>query len=108
MTINCGHIQIAMSIPAAVFKAQCLKLMEQVEKTRQPVIITQHGRPVAPLAPVPPVASALFGYMKDTLKIRGGIMSPFDKKWSPLSGDEDARYRRASERARARHKSARG
>src|SRR2546430_4451274 len=88
MTTNCGHIKIAMNIPAAVFKAQCLKLMEQVEKTRQPVIITKHGRPVAQLAPVPPVASALFGYMKDTLKIRGDIMAPIDEKWSALSGDE--------------------
>ena len=104
MTTNCGHTQIAMNIPAAVFKAQCLKLMEQVEKTRQPVIITKHGRPVAQLAPVPPVASALFGYMKDTLKIRGDIMAPIDEKWSALSGDEDALYRRRPQKARARHK----
>ncbi len=93
-----------MNIPAAVFKAQCLKLMEQVEKTRQPVVITKHGRPVAQLAPVPPAAPALFGYMKDTLKIRGDIMAPIGEKWSALSGDEDALYRGRPRKARARRK----
>ena len=43
-----------MDIPAATFKAECLKLMDQVEKTREPIIITKHGRPVAQLAPVSP------------------------------------------------------
>jgi prevent-host-death family protein len=104
MTISYGHIEIPMNIPAGVFKAQCLKLMEQVEKTRQPVVITKHGRPVAQLAPVPPAAPALFGYMKDTLKIRGDIMAPIDEKWSALSGDEDALYRRRPQKTRARHK----
>ncbi len=104
MTTSCGHIKIPMNIPAAVFKAQCLKLMEQVEKTRQPVIITKHGRPVAQLAPVPPAVAALFGYMKDTLKIRGDITAPIDVKWSALSGDEGSLYRRRPQKARARRK----
>jgi prevent-host-death family protein len=105
MTMFSGHLWIAMNIPAAVFKAQCLKLMEQVEKTRQPVVITKHGRPVAQLAPVPPAALALFGYMKDTLKIRGDIMAPTGEQWSALSGDEDALYRRRPrKRRRARRK----
>lgn len=93
-----------MNIPAAVFKAQCLKLMEQVEKTRKPVVITKHGRPVAQLAPVPPAASILFGYMKDTLKIRGDITRPIDEKWSAMSGDEDALYRGRPQKARDRRK----
>ena len=38
-----------MSIPAAVFKAECLKLMDQVARTGQPVVITKHGKPVARL-----------------------------------------------------------
>jgi prevent-host-death family protein len=97
-------MEIPMNIPAGVFKAQCLKLMEQVEKTRQPVVITKHGRPVAQLAPVPPAAPALFGYMKDTLKIRGDVMAPIDEKWSALSGDEDTLYRGRRQKARARHK----
>jgi prevent-host-death family protein len=83
-----------MDIPAAVFKAECLKLMDQVEKTRQPVVITKHGRPVAQLAPVPASPRSLFGYMKNTVKISENIAAPLDVEWSALSGDEDHLYRR--------------
>ena len=52
-----------MSIPAAVFKAECLKLMDEVARTGQPVVITKHGKPVAQLAPVAAEPKSLFGYM---------------------------------------------
>ena len=67
-----------VNIPAAVFKAECLKLMDQVAKTRVPVVITKHGRPVAQLAPVPVEARSLFGYMKDTVRIEGDVTGPVD------------------------------
>jgi prevent-host-death family protein len=83
-----------MDISAAIFKAECLKLMDQVEKTRQPVIITKHGRPVAQLAPVPANPRSLFGYMRNTVKIEGDILAPLDVEWSAVSGDEDQLYAR--------------
>lgn len=92
-----------MDISAAVFKAECLKLMDQVEKTRQPVIITKHGRPVAQLAPVPANPRSLFGYMKNTVKIDGDIVAPLDVEWSALSGDEDRLYARTPKK-RSRRK----
>ena len=84
-----------MDISAAQFKAECLKLMDQVEKTREPIVITKHGRPVAQLAPVPAPADAdsLFGYMKGTMRIVGDVMAPLGIEWSALSGDEDHLYR---------------
>lgn len=81
-----------MDISAAQFKAECLKLKDQVEKTREPIIITKHGRPVAQLAPVPADADSLFGYMKDTMRIDGDVMAPLDVEWSALSGAEDYLY----------------
>lgn len=84
-----------MDIPAAQFKAECLKLMDQVEKSRQPVIITKHGRPVAQLAPVPASSASLFGYMKNTMRLNGDLQAPLDVEWSVLSGDEDHFYRRS-------------
>jgi hypothetical protein len=42
--------------------------------------------------------------MKDTLKIRGDIMAPVDVKWSALSGDGGARYRRRPQKTRTRRK----
>jgi prevent-host-death family protein len=90
-----------MDIPAAQFKAECLKLMDLVEKTREPIVITKHGRPVAQLAPVSADTDSLFGYMKDTIKIEGDVVAPVGEKWSVLSGDEDHLYtRRSSKPAR--------
>ena len=41
-----------MEIKASEFKARCLKLMEQVADTREPLIITKNGTPIAKLCPV--------------------------------------------------------
>lgn len=78
-----------MSIPAATFKAECLRLMDEVARTGQPVVITKHGKPVAQLAPMPPQARSLFGYMKNTVRVRGDIIAPMDERWSAVTGDED-------------------
>ena len=81
-----------MEISATQFKAECLKLMDEVEKTRQPIIITKQGRPVAQLVPIPTDSGSLFGYMKGTMRINGDVMAPLDIEWSALSSDEDHVY----------------
>src|SRR5438552_2035526 len=86
----------SVDIPAAQFKAECLKLMDQVEKTREPIIITKHGRPVAQLSPVPASPRSLFGYMKNTVSTNGDVLAPLDVEWSALSGDEDHLYTRTA------------
>jgi prevent-host-death family protein len=40
------------SIGAGDFKAKCLKLLDEVAETRQPLIITKHGKPLARLVPI--------------------------------------------------------
>jgi prevent-host-death family protein len=94
-----------MDVPAAQFKAECLKLMDQVAKTREPIVITKHGRPVAQLAPVSAGSGSLFGYMKNTLRIDGDVVAPLDVEWSALSGNEDHLYERSvSKRSRKKKK----
>lgn len=39
-------------IQASTFKAQCLALLDEVARSRQAVVVTKHGRPVARLVPV--------------------------------------------------------
>lgn len=39
-------------IPASRFKAQCLAILDRVERTRGAVVVTKHGRPVARVVPV--------------------------------------------------------
>jgi prevent-host-death family protein len=42
----------AREVPAGVFKARCLALLDEVAQTGQPVVVTKRGKPVARLVPV--------------------------------------------------------
>jgi prevent-host-death family protein len=70
------------------FKAKCLALLEQVNKTKKPLRITRHGKPVAEV--VPPTAvtdrAALMGSMKGQIDILGDIISPAtdENEWEVL------------------------
>lgn len=47
------------TITASEFKARCLALLDEVATTRDPLIVTKHGRPVAKLVPLgEPTATA--------------------------------------------------
>jgi antitoxin (DNA-binding transcriptional repressor) of toxin-antitoxin stability system len=46
------------TIAAGKFKDVCLKTLDDVSKTRMPVVITKRGRPVAKLVPCGPPAPA--------------------------------------------------
>jgi prevent-host-death family protein len=102
MTTNYGHLREPMDIPAAVFKAECLKLMDEVARTGQPVVITKHGKPVAQLVPIPAQPRSIFGYMKNTVRIKGDVVAPIDEEWSALSGDENHLLGAAPKKLRAR------
>jgi prevent-host-death family protein len=66
------------TLPAGIFKAQCLALMDEVEATREPIVITKRGRPVARLVPVEVEKDDIFGFMagKGTITILGDIVEP--------------------------------
>lgn len=61
---------------ASVFKAQCLKVMNRVQATGEPVLVTKRGKPVVKVIPAKSENDDLFGYMKDDFKIVGDIISP--------------------------------
>jgi prevent-host-death family protein len=65
-------------IAISVFKAKCLAILEQVEKTKTPIRITRHGKPVADVVPTVPNVdrAALFGSMRNSIEILGDIVSP--------------------------------
>ena len=82
-----------MNINAAEFKAKCLKLIDEVAATHEPLVITKRGKPVAKLVPIEnEVPASMFGYMKGTVTILGDIVAPLDEVWSAESGDEDRLY----------------
>jgi prevent-host-death family protein len=69
------------------FKAKCLALIDQVQKTKKPIVITRFGKPVAEVVPLSPKPTAdWMGSMKDSMKILGDIVSPAsdENEWEAL------------------------
>jgi prevent-host-death family protein len=63
-------------IAAGKFKAQCLKVMEQVRLTREPVLITKRGQPLAKLVPAEKTSDDFIGRLEGVFTIVGDIESP--------------------------------
>jgi prevent-host-death family protein len=71
-------------IGAADFKANCLKIIDQIGKDKQPVTITKRGNPVARLSPI------------DDSKAKGSIIGAmkrsvlrFDDPFAPAADSSD-------------------
>lgn len=74
------------TIPAGEFKARCLKVMDDVRATREPVVITKKGRPVAKLVPAESRPQDIFGCLAGIVEIVGDIETPAakPKDWKAL------------------------
>jgi prevent-host-death family protein len=80
-------------IAAGEFKAKCLHVLDEVQRSRKEVIITKRGKPVARLLPIevpsPPAeddfsmlnGEPFFGRMKGTITILGDIVGPTGERW---------------------------
>jgi prevent-host-death family protein len=75
-----------LRIPATVFKARCLELIEQVRQSNQSVVITRHGEPVAVLAPYKAGAQRLLGYLSGSVLEAGDLVSPTGESWNAERG----------------------
>lgn len=69
------------TIGAGDFKAKCLKLLDDVAQSGEPLIITKHGKAVAKLVPMPS-PKPLFGALASSVLFEGDIMSPLENDWS--------------------------
>jgi prevent-host-death family protein len=64
------------TMAAAQFKARCLTLMEDVRSTREPLLITKRGKPVAKLVPADIPPREFIGRLKGVIRVVGDIESP--------------------------------
>lgn len=73
-------------VAAGYFKARCLKIMDQVRSTREPVTITKKGKPVAKLVPADRQPEEVFGCLKGEIEIVGDILAPLvpPEDWEAL------------------------
>ena len=68
---------VMKEVAISEFKAKCLAIFDEVQKTRQPVRVTRRGKPIAEVVPPSPTAvKDWMGFMKGKMKIVGDIVSP--------------------------------
>jgi prevent-host-death family protein len=74
------------TMAAGQFKARCLKVMDEVQNTREPVVITKKGKPVAKLVPPDTPPRNILGCLKGVIQVVGDIESPVvpPEEWEAL------------------------
>jgi prevent-host-death family protein len=85
MTIVSGAF-IVKTMPAGLFKAKCLAVMEEVKAKRQTILITKHGEPIAKLVPADSKVDEIFGFFSGKGAVIGDVVSPVlsHKEWGNL------------------------
>jgi prevent-host-death family protein len=68
-------------ISAAIFKARCLTLMEDVRSTRRPIVITKRGKPIAKLVPLDEPKDVFIGRLKGVFEVVGDLDEDPPEAW---------------------------
>lgn len=68
-------------VPATTFKDSCLQLIERVQQTREEIVVTRHGRPVAKLVAFDEDTPRVFGHLAGSITIQGDIVGPLGEAW---------------------------
>lgn len=74
-----------MKIESGQFKAKCLKLMDNVYKYNEEIIITKYGKPIAKLVPIneeKKFKASLLGSLEGLITISGDIISSTGEGWN--------------------------
>ncbi len=69
------------TLKASEFKARCLKLMDEVQKTGEEIVITKNGKPISKLVPYRLKASTLFGLHKAKISSLDKDIFSSDETW---------------------------
>ncbi len=73
-------------MPAGVFKAKCLAVMDEIQTRKEPVIVTKRGKPIVKIVPLDGEIDSIFGFFKGKGKIKGDVVAPVLslKEWGNL------------------------
>ncbi len=65
------------TVPAGQFKQTCLRLLDEVRATGEPIVVTKRGIPVAQLAPLPAdPQSDWLGTLRGTARASDDLVAP--------------------------------
>lgn len=73
------------TIKASEFKMHCLRLMDEVAKSGEEILITKRGRPVSRLVPCRDQPEEIFEADRDIIRIHSDIVDPLDVEWEAES-----------------------
>ncbi|MBI1929446.1 type II toxin-antitoxin system Phd/YefM family antitoxin [Candidatus Poribacteria bacterium] len=69
-------------VKVSELKTECYSILKKVEKTKEPILITRKGKPVAKIVPTSiDDKKSWLGCMASTGKIVGDITSPILDEW---------------------------
>lgn len=72
-------------ISASKFKAECLRLMDEIAASGEEIVITKKGKPVVRMGPIRPAGrKSLYGLFAGEMEIIGDIISPIDVEWNAM------------------------
>jgi len=70
------------TISAAEFKAHCLALLDEVSATKETVVVTKRGKPVAKVVAIEEHAQPR--PLRGSVRYQGEIVTPMDEPWDAL------------------------
>jgi prevent-host-death family protein len=74
MTMHDDRREAMKEMAAGEFKSRCLAVMDEVQQSGEPVLITKRGKPVAKLVAARKKSDQIFGYMTGKARIVGDII----------------------------------
>lgn len=75
-------------VQISTFKAQCLQLLDEVNRTEEQLVVTRHGQPLVVINPYQADSTTKgFGIAKGSAQIVGDIIAPVSEPsdWEILS-----------------------
>ena len=65
------------------FKAKCIATLRTVERSKETVVVTRRGEPIAEIGPVAIAAGRVLGAQRGCMAIKGDIIkSEFSDEWA--------------------------
>ncbi len=75
------------TIKASEFKAKCLHLMDEVNRTGEEITITKNGKPVSVLSAYRTIPKTLFGLHKGKMQSKDSLIAPLNIDWDASEVD---------------------
>ncbi len=74
-------VETLKKMKASEFKAKCLRVMDEITRSGEEIIITKNGKPVSILKPYSKIPETLFGLHRGKVTSKDDLIEPLDIAW---------------------------